>query len=418
MFYGGTNWGTIGDPDVYTSYDYSACIREFGHFSGKGRELRLSMTFARCFPITRTVPHNETSRFSFELESSLDRFITGRRTQTGPQTLEFVFFRNFSTSKQICSNIIILREGKDSIKVSCVLGYKSSFVAIGNFQPKSGPRLLLATLPIYARMQIKNKEELWIIQCDDSINGHMCFYGKINVSGQLRPIFRTDGDISVISFEKDTGYARIENEFGSSLHIIALTGRDLLTFSPIFKSKHWDDDFVDDEPTCFFWGCYSMYINSNLDAEIQQLQPTTTIFCISDLQSPSFKESKGLFAESGLVTEFTSVFKDFTFKPILLKLVSTREVDFDKLEWTDLPLNYRGRPLLSPIDLCYNSGHVTYKIDFEIKCEIFLNLAGPRKDLTLDLNMRHRSTVFLNGNILGGSLGIIIFDYSLFSCII
>ncbi len=22
MFYGGTNWGTLGDPDVYTSYDY------------------------------------------------------------------------------------------------------------------------------------------------------------------------------------------------------------------------------------------------------------------------------------------------------------------------------------------------------------------------------------------------------------
>jgi hypothetical protein len=36
MFYGGTNWGTIGDPDVYTSYDYSACIREFGHFSERG----------------------------------------------------------------------------------------------------------------------------------------------------------------------------------------------------------------------------------------------------------------------------------------------------------------------------------------------------------------------------------------------
>ena len=36
MFYGGTNWGTLGDPDVYTSYDYSACIREFGYVSERG----------------------------------------------------------------------------------------------------------------------------------------------------------------------------------------------------------------------------------------------------------------------------------------------------------------------------------------------------------------------------------------------
>jgi hypothetical protein len=37
MYYGGTNWGTLGDPDVYTSYDYSACIREYGHFSKRGK---------------------------------------------------------------------------------------------------------------------------------------------------------------------------------------------------------------------------------------------------------------------------------------------------------------------------------------------------------------------------------------------
>jgi hypothetical protein len=36
MFYGGTNWGTLGDPDVYTSYDYSACIREYGFLSSRG----------------------------------------------------------------------------------------------------------------------------------------------------------------------------------------------------------------------------------------------------------------------------------------------------------------------------------------------------------------------------------------------
>jgi hypothetical protein len=308
-------------------------------------------------------------RISFGIESSLDRFVAGRRSHIGPQSLEFVFFRNFCTSKQICSSITISREGKIPITVGCVLGYKSSFVAIGNFQPKSGPRLMLATLPIYARMHIKNKEALWIIQCDDSINGQMCFYGKITVSGSLQPTVRLAEDVSVISFLKKTGYARIEDERGSPLHIIALTGQDLLTLCPIFRSKHWDGDIVNtNEPIALFWGCYSVCLNSKLEVEFQQLQASTTVFCISNIESPIFGETKGIFSESSAVTEYTSVFTQVILNPILLKQVAEREVDFDKLEWIDLPVDSSSElPLFSPIDICYSSGHVIYKVNFEVK---------------------------------------------------
>lgn len=47
--YGGTNHGTIGDTEVYSSYDYSAFIREYGMLSGRGRVMRQAVLFARSF---------------------------------------------------------------------------------------------------------------------------------------------------------------------------------------------------------------------------------------------------------------------------------------------------------------------------------------------------------------------------------
>lgn len=47
--YGGTNHGTVGDTEVYSSYDYSAFIREYGLLSRRGRVLRQSILFARSF---------------------------------------------------------------------------------------------------------------------------------------------------------------------------------------------------------------------------------------------------------------------------------------------------------------------------------------------------------------------------------
>ncbi|PXF41536.1 putative beta-galactosidase B [Gracilariopsis chorda] len=65
--YGGTNHGTIGDTEVYTSYDYSAFIREFGLLSGRGRIMRLANLFARSFSdvgLPQSLPTTSSSRRS------------------------------------------------------------------------------------------------------------------------------------------------------------------------------------------------------------------------------------------------------------------------------------------------------------------------------------------------------------------
>lgn len=49
MSAGGTNYGCIGDTEVYTSYDYSAFVREYGKLSSRGRRLRRVSLFQRSF---------------------------------------------------------------------------------------------------------------------------------------------------------------------------------------------------------------------------------------------------------------------------------------------------------------------------------------------------------------------------------
>lgn len=57
--YGGTNHGSVGDTEVYSSYDYSAFIREYGKLSERGRRLRLTNFFVRTFA-THGLAHTES----------------------------------------------------------------------------------------------------------------------------------------------------------------------------------------------------------------------------------------------------------------------------------------------------------------------------------------------------------------------
>ncbi len=50
MVYGGTNWGGLAEPDVYTSYDYGAALDEHRQTTEKYAELKRQGLFVRAFP--------------------------------------------------------------------------------------------------------------------------------------------------------------------------------------------------------------------------------------------------------------------------------------------------------------------------------------------------------------------------------
>ncbi|PHH91341.1 hypothetical protein CDD83_856 [Cordyceps sp. RAO-2017] len=62
MIFGGTNWGNLGHPGGYTSYDYGACIRENRVIDReKYSELKLEAEFLRVSPgYLETTPRNAT----------------------------------------------------------------------------------------------------------------------------------------------------------------------------------------------------------------------------------------------------------------------------------------------------------------------------------------------------------------------
>ena len=61
MTYGGTNWGWLGEPENYTSYDYGAAIRETRQLDPKYYEDKLIGYFTQAVaPLTKTDPINAT----------------------------------------------------------------------------------------------------------------------------------------------------------------------------------------------------------------------------------------------------------------------------------------------------------------------------------------------------------------------
>ena len=55
MTYGGTNWGWLGMPENYTSYDYGAAIRETRQLDPKYYEDKLIGYFTQAVaPLTKT----------------------------------------------------------------------------------------------------------------------------------------------------------------------------------------------------------------------------------------------------------------------------------------------------------------------------------------------------------------------------
>ncbi|RUS14440.1 glycoside hydrolase superfamily, partial [Endogone sp. FLAS-F59071] len=195
MFYGGTNWGTLGDPDVYTSYDYSACIREYGYFSSRARLLRLTLLFARSFA---------------PLFARTDRAPVISVTTSVPHVLNLQRVSvPKGTDRPVEFDVTLLGS---NVTLTCHLPYKKSFIALGSYTTTTGARLEFSTVPIYLRMLSPPgtpPTEIWIADLNSA--GQIAFEGTVEASGTLGPVIdvRGNGKINVVSFAKTRGWARI-----------------------------------------------------------------------------------------------------------------------------------------------------------------------------------------------------------------
>ncbi|KAI8994625.1 glycoside hydrolase superfamily [Pilobolus umbonatus] len=395
MVYGGTNWGTLGDPDVYTSYDYSACIREFGMVSSRARNLRKTLLLVQSFDpyFTRTerVMHPSTV-------SSVPYTVNLQRVSvSNDQKVVFTFFRNFDRQKRDIFEISHTLEDGRTFELNCHLPYKKSFIGVGNYTTKNDLHLYQSTIPILARMVNTDNDEVWIVE-PNTIGG-MAFKNKeIVLRGNMQDnIVRHDGPSIIISFERDHGWTQIETVKGS-LYIIGLTSNDSSTLYAEFKGPYWNG--VREYPSFITWGADTFYYNRSESVIEINHRPKE-----KEMHLVSFKPLTGKHLKSSSDYDLPFI-HSYQFDQedisrhvlpvsIFLNKWEQRTVDFDKMPWKQLTSHSSRRVTFDAIDHQYLSGHVLYRTSFKTPDR-------ERPFIQLTLNCRHRATVILNGQIIGG----------------
>lgn len=175
--YGGTNHGTIGDTEVYSSYDYSAFIREFGLLSGRGRIMRQSALFSRsfadvgfsntvrsktCVPLVSASKASVKTTVPEALVAVRDAVLVDgvpHRMRQGSDNLgKFAFLRNLKENL-LRFNLIV-----DNVVVPCSLGKCESFVAPLHYElDRCMYSIFACTVPVLCRTTYAECE-LWILR--------------------------------------------------------------------------------------------------------------------------------------------------------------------------------------------------------------------------------------------------------------
>ncbi|KAI8643986.1 glycoside hydrolase superfamily [Parasitella parasitica] len=393
MIYGGTNWGTLGDPDVYTSYDYSACIREFGMLSSRGRNLRKTILLTRSFDpyFTKTERVDQPN-----VKTSVPHTLNLQRTSVGSdQKVVFTFFRNFDRQKRETFDVTI-EEPTGSLTMGCYLPYKSSFIAVGNYTAQNDLHLILSTIPILTRLVDKeSREEVWIVE--PNIVGAMAFTSKeIKVTGNMQDdVLRTEGPAVILTFEKENGWTKIETSAGS-LYIIGLTKSDAGTLFAEFEEPYWNHG-EKKYPLFAAWGADNFYYDKKsqqLEINHRRSETAAHIVSLSDVSDTHTTAATGRY-EIPVVKHFK--YHAQPAKPV--SIVPThweqRPVDLQSLPWKKLTSRKEnGTATFDAIDYHYTSGHVLYRALFKSP--------DSQNDVILSLNSRNRATVLVNGHVVGG----------------
>ncbi|MBN2156968.1 MAG: beta-galactosidase [Candidatus Lokiarchaeota archaeon] len=366
MFYGGTNYGSIGNPEVYTSYDYSACIREYGYQSDRMRHFRLFSLFTRSFndSLTETNPIDKIDIYC----SQKDILYKQRRSLNGT---DFYFFRNFNEHKQEFT--IELDDGTVVPKLQKQhLEYKDGFIAVGNHKLNENFTIKFCSLPIILKSKFRDGTLLVVYQ-----NG-----GELILEGtgfRSKYINQIEAENFTRFWFVNRGYDTITSDTGHKLYIVCLDEDHALSFN----SNLSDSNFRG------MWGAYSSFFQNNGSVEIEIFKNEETVLLCEKDEVPLF-QSTSLYNIPGV---HTSRFDD---NP-QVSITSLKGWKKKKTQWEYIDDSEIWRPIIieahDPLNYGFTSGHILYKCEFTPKSY---------NNLQLKLNARHKAAIWLNGSFVGG----------------
>ncbi|MHA1729554.1 MAG: glycoside hydrolase family 35 protein [Promethearchaeota archaeon] len=392
MFYGGTNYGAIGSPEVYTSYDYSASIREYGYYSNRLNHIRLFTSFIKSFSdsFSRTEPA------VLKISCSSDNFLYKQRISPEDGT-DYYFFRNFNDKDVEEFSIALIDKKKEdgSFTEGTIvpklgkhkLEKRNGFIAIGNHKIK-GFKIKFCSLPIVVKSPYLDGTLLIVIQ-----NG-----GELLLEGTG---YKTEGYINSTEEEKFTrfsfvreGYDTVTSTDNEKLYIVCLSEESALTLNVKYPKDEENDIVV-------VWGPYASYFNKDGDLEIETLgnqeirlissaESVSNINNLMDIHVPGVKF--GYFGKNPENIDFKNV--QLVWSVIKTDWTSSIESNI----WKEI--NFETEK--DPLDHGFTSGHILYKCEFNPGSSEELNLNTEKPTIIeLTLNTRHKAAVWLNGKFIG-----------------
>ncbi|CAG8751499.1 14014_t:CDS:1, partial [Acaulospora morrowiae] len=206
--------------------------------------------------------------------------------------------------------------------------------------------------------------------------------------------------IHILSFNGVGGYARIRNaETTKDLYVLALHKEFLGTLHAMFDEPHWAQSdnrtvFLPHSPTIVTWGTQNVYYN-NLDATIEtehgDQEHEITILSSKPPADHVRQQIHQTYPLPFVCKKQLTAGEKTSEVHLAPKLYNwrTRITYFPELSWRPIELKNGGA-----LENYYVSGHVLYLGEFPCKYIA--------ESVWLHVNMRHRCTIFVNGQFVGG----------------
>lgn len=308
--YGGTNHGTIGDTEVYSSYDYSAFIREFGLLSGRGRMLRHSALFSRSFAdigFSNTVrsstcaPSVSAAKASIKTtvpealvavrDAILLEGVPNRMRQDSNNLGSFAFLRNLKKDS-LRFNLIV-----DNVVVPCGLSKCESFIApLYHGLDLSSYSIFACTIPVLCRTMYDGCE-MWILRVRSNEVGKLVLRCENDSTSGQRGVVVNWARISSDDVDKykNGEFTATDQDEGAATSMVPgpLEKEPLLNEESISKSEA---PIVARSSTeeCGFCVTFSFYIDKACVVSIRDVstssrdKPMLRLVCLTDEDARTF----------------------------------------------------------------------------------------------------------------------------------
>ncbi len=360
MYYGGTNHEAIGSPEVYTSYDYAGCLREYGFLTDRARQLRTFILFAKSFmPSIVEARHVKPS-----IKTTPGGMLYHQRT--APDGTEFYYFRNFTGNKD--GFAVILADGTRVPKSGeHVLGPRDSLVGVGN-HGTGDFTIKFCSMPVL----VKAPTMRGTIMVLGHNGGELLLDGDgFKVLGGAMLV--VEGNLTRVQFVAP-GFATVTSRSGKILDIVCLSMVEALTCN----ARYIEGELA------ITWGAHGSYFSREKSVDFRVLGKQR-VYLFSSHYMKGFDDVK-VAPFPGL--KAAELGEEISIIDLVPSGWERMKPALDKVTWKPIDIQ-AGR---DPIDHGFMCGHVLYKCTFN---------PGDVKRLTLKLNIRHKVAAWLNGKFIG-----------------